>query len=336
MLPNQLKDYQPDDAGFQGDSYINREKLKEAGISEFKCEPGQQKLLFVPTPKFERYWGRQVIVHYRQGIDGSNYLCPYHHSKEFLSVAQIAEIEQAGGNPSYCPVCAKYKYYMNEVGDKERAAIFWKRFRTLYWIFDMRTTETVLKGPQLYDAPRGREDGTAGIDTALRKFISLRYCNIFAFVPDEIAQRVTALSPEAGSFVFSFERSGKGPKDTSYMILGFEPAPFLLNKELVEKAKTLPSIDTFLSFRDGAYIERKMGREITKKNAEIVPTAAFAPTPVVSTTGTFKGNPVETVSKELEKAFQQIEKTTVNEHINDDLVYKTSPQVSEKEDIIPF
>jgi len=191
--------------------YIDREKLEELGIKEYKSKVGDNFICIIPPKEDSAYFGIELFVHYNIGVNDSAFLCP-------------REMEAKA-----CPICEKWKIEKQSGNDDKDYLRTLSPYppRHLFFIVDVASKETKEIGIQIFDAPTTINDGI------LEHSVSKRTGEV-----------VDVSDPDEGkNFVFS--RKGKGRTDTKYSGFDLEdrdPVP--------DEWLKVPSFDEFLIYAE--------------------------------------------------------------------------------------
>jgi hypothetical protein len=246
MTADKVQNYR-EPSGWAGESFLDLAKMEALGIGRYTAHEKINRIAFVP-PRERGFYGKKIWVHYSQGMDKNAWLCPRFHSTEFMSQDERAAMEQSGHDPKRCVVCETWKHH-DEIGsvDKIKNHFSYKK-RMLLYVIDTRTEESIAEGVQLYDAPMGRVDGTAGVGYCLKNMVD-QDIELENFRDMSISKK----------FDFVFTRTGTSQTGTGYSGHMIMERKHKIPKAIIDAAMELPEIEDLLLFKDAQHIAGKMG-----------------------------------------------------------------------------
>jgi len=170
---------------FRGKSYINDELLAEwpeGPIKKFRSQAGQNFIKILPPRRVDAYYGVALFVHRELGCNSDSFICP----------------NMTRGTA--CPVCEFIKKIKPTLDlTQEAAREFIRKLSCLpprwgFFVVNMASDDTMVEGPQWYDAPQTIND----------QFLTLS--------KHPRTGEVVDLSDPREGWEFSFVRTGEGMK----------------------------------------------------------------------------------------------------------------------------
>lgn len=195
-------------------SYVDTVKAERLGIPQYKAADGDNFLYIVPPADPNSYFGREIWKHSNVGADGVTFLCPKKMQNK------------------YCPICADIIKLKAKDPQDEAIQDLRPASRFLFFVVDVKNSETEKKGPQWYDAP-----------------ISVNDAIVKASEDKRTGQVVDVSDPKKGCNVL-FAKSGS-MKKTRYDSFELEPRESPAKKDWLD----VPEFDDILNFVDADIIE---------------------------------------------------------------------------------
>jgi hypothetical protein len=158
--------------------YVDVDLLERNGIRRYSPKEGENVLSIIPPPDEVCFFAKKVHVHRDIGVNNRTFLC----------------LRQMYQKP--CPVCEKMLKLKREYLHDDRFKLLIPKIRFLYYVVDITSPSSAIKGVRWFDAP----------EVFKLETMKLSKCADGSYI--DISD------PDDGKDV-SFVRSGKG-KDTRY------------------------------------------------------------------------------------------------------------------------